>query len=116
MQALKNIDLSNIVFLDIETVSQHKDYSTLEDDWKALWDKKAKALSKAAEPPEDLYERAGIYAEFGKIICIGVGFLRSHGSGNKLRVKTFSGDNEKELLMDFAKLLNGHYHGSQFML
>jgi DNA polymerase elongation subunit (family B) len=116
MQALKNIDLSNIVFLDIETVSQLPDYGALDDDWKALWDKKAKALSRNEETPESVYERAGIYAEFGKIICIGVGFLREFGSSHKLRVKTLAGDDENQLLNDFAKLLNTYYHGNQFML
>ncbi|MBS3914508.1 MAG: 3'-5' exonuclease [Bacteroidetes bacterium] len=116
MKVLKNLDVSNIVFLDIETVSQQQEYEVLENDWKLLWDKKAKALAKNEESAEEVYERAGIYAEFGKIICIGVGVLREFGDGYKLRVKTFSGDDEKILLKEFADMLNGHYHGHQFLL
>jgi hypothetical protein len=98
MQALKHIDPANIVFLDIETVSQVRDYDSLSPEWKALWDKKAKSLTRNDETPAAVYERAGIYSEFGKIICIGVGFLREFGSGYKLRVKTFAGDDEKQIL------------------
>ena len=116
MQALKHLDPENIVFLDIETVSQQPDFQSLDTDWQHLWEKKAKSLSKNNELPDELYERAGIYAEFGKIICIGVGFLRGYGSGYKLRVKTFSGDDEKSLLNDVARLLDSRFHGSQFLL
>lgn len=116
MQILKNIDPERIVFLDIETVSAKADYDQLSDEWKALWDKKARALSKADETPDDLYERAGIYAEFGRIVCIGVGFLRAYNDGYKLRIKAYAGHDEKALLQDFATLLNSHFHGNQFVL
>jgi uncharacterized protein YprB with RNaseH-like and TPR domain len=57
-------------------------------------------------PAEDFYERAGIWAEFGKIICISVGiFLNGKRAG--LRVKSFAGHDEKELLEDFSKMLSG---------
>jgi 3'-5' exonuclease len=116
MEALKNTDLSNIIFLDIETVSELSEYQALSKDWQQLWDKKAKALARNEEIPEEMYERAGIYAEFGKIICIGVGLLRPSTSGHKFRVKSFSGDDEKALLTDFAALLNSRFHGNQFIL
>lgn len=116
MQALKNIDPANIVFLDIETVSQNKDFGDLSPEWQQLWEKKSKSLAKNNELPEEMYERAGIYSEFGKIVCIGVGFLRSYGDGFKLRIKAFSGHDEKQVLLDFAELLNRHYHGNQFLL
>lgn len=116
MEALKNLDLSNVVFMDIETVSAAKNYSDLSDSWKVLWDKKAGVLSKNNELPEEMYERAGIYAEFGKIICIGVGILREFGEGYKLRIKSFQGTDEKTVLSDFAGLLNSHFHGNQFAL
>lgn len=116
MEVLKHNDLSNIVFLDIETVSAARDYKHLNHDWQQLWDKKAKALTKGEDLPEDVYERAGIYAEFGKIICIGVGVLRSFGNGYKLRIKSFAGDDEKQILTEFAELLNSRFHGNQFAL
>jgi uncharacterized protein YprB with RNaseH-like and TPR domain len=116
MHILKNLDPENIIFLDIETVSAKADFNQLDGEWQALWERKARSLSKSDESADELYERAGIYAEFGKIICIGVGFLRGYGKGYKLRVKAFSGDDEKTLLAEFAELLNSRFHGNQFVL
>ena len=95
-----NIDFSKILFLDIETVSHEKSYDDLSERMQHLWDKKANYLLKPGEEtsPKDLYERAAIYAEFGKIICISVGFI----NGNRLRLKSFYGHDEKTLLIDFA--------------
>ena len=64
--------MENVLFIDIETVPQANDYSALSDRWKKLWNQKASHLAKNDETPEELYPRAGIYAEFGKIICISV--------------------------------------------
>lgn len=116
MQALKNIDPENVVFLDIETVSQAENYDHMDETWQHLWDKKAKTLAKNNELPQEVYERAGIYSEFGKIVCIGVGFLRSYGDGYRLRIKAFRGDDEKKILMDFSNLMTSYYHGNQFLL
>ena len=61
------------------------------------------------DTPASVYGRAGIYAEFGKIVCISVGFINERGTGRELRVKSFAGEDEKALLTDFAKLLNSHF-------
>ncbi len=96
--------LSQILFLDIETASQGMDYNSMSEKMKTLWDKKAAKISQNEEDtPESLYPRASIYAEFGKIICIVVGYFFE----NEFRVKSFSGDNEHDLLTEFAQLLNG---------
>lgn len=107
---LKNINIENILFLDIETVPAQPDYNNLSDTFKELWDKKLKRIAKYQDDatPEQLYNRAGIYAEFGKIICISVGYLKE----NKFRIKSFFGDDEKILLKNFAELLNNHYNKS----
>ena len=60
--------MKNILFLDIETVPHYDSYYSMDDRWKKLWDRKAKQIAKNEETPEELYPRAGIYAEFGKII------------------------------------------------
>ena len=99
---------NNILFLDIETVPQFPDYSSLPEDWKQLWDTKSVSLIKYHEGQtnESLYHRAGIYAEFGKIICISCGILQGSGSKRKIVIKSFSGDNEKLLLQHFIEMLN----------
>jgi 3'-5' exonuclease len=101
------IPLHNILFLDIETVPQHPSFDLLRDDWKGLWTKKAEVLlrNKEHETVEGIYERAGIYAEFGKIICISCGVL-AVGSEKKLTLKSFYGDDEKTLLQSFADMIS----------
>lgn len=95
----------DILFLDIETVPQFENYKQLPEVDKLLWDKKAKNIDKEAENGENLYERAGIYAEFGKIICISSGLIVNKNGERFFRVKSFYGDNEKELLESFADML-----------
>ena len=101
------IDFSKTLFLDIETASQVKDYSQLSERMQKLWDHKAEQIAKGDESatPESLYERAAIYAEFGKIICISVGFFNDQ----RFRLKSFYGHDEKALLTEFATLLDRYY-------
>jgi 3'-5' exonuclease len=101
------MNFNSILFLDIETVSQYETYNHLPEDWKALWDLKASILNrnKEQETAENVYERAGIYAEFGKIICISCGYLQGHGDARKLVIKSFADEDEKKLLRSFAEML-----------
>ena len=99
---------NNILFLDIETVPQYSSYSELPEDWKQLWDTKSSSLVKYHEGQtnETLYPRAGIYAEFGKIICISCGVLQGVADQRKLLLKSFAGDDEVVLLSQFNEMLN----------
>lgn len=101
------MNFNNILFLDIETVSQYDEYDNLPEDWRELWDIKANALSRGQVDPnrEELYQRAGIYAEFGKIICISCGCLQGSGDERRLVIKSYGGDDEKKLLQEFADML-----------
>ena len=103
----------NILFIDIETVSLYPDYSAVPENWKALWNKKSMVLKKKEESdsPETLYNQAGIYAEFGKIVCICAGYIKKGEAGPQFRLKSFAGHDEKKLLLDFADLLNRHFSG-----
>lgn len=105
---LENYNIENILFLDIETVPQYSTHDKMPLNFAALWEKKATQLSRIEKfgntegsNPADLYERAGIYAEFGKIICISTGIYRN----KTLWIKTFSGDDEKEVLRGFSEML-----------
>lgn len=110
---LYNLQFSQVLFLDIETVSAHPKYDDLSERMKKLWEKKSQKIRKAeTETAEELYPRAAIYAEFGKIIVISVGFL----NGNEFRLKSFYGDDEKILLEEFAELLNRYYNYADSML
>ena len=101
------VTLNNILFLDIETVPQFDSYDKLSADWKALWNLKAAYLirNKEEETVETIYNRAGIYAEFGKIVCISCGIIQGYNPSKKLILKSFCGDDEKEILLQFADML-----------
>ncbi len=102
----KFFNYGSILFLDIETVPQQPGFDHCSETEQALWTRKAMNLKKSDdESPADIYNRAGIYAEFGRIICISVGHIVNQSGTATLRIKSFYGDNEKELLMDFASLL-----------
>ncbi|MBD78940.1 MAG: 3'-5' exonuclease [Crocinitomicaceae bacterium] len=102
---LRQLNLERVLFLDIETVPQYKTYKEVPERFQKLWDKKAGFLAKNEETPEEIYDRAGIYAEFGKIVCISVGFIHN----GEIRLKSFYSHNEKELLQEFIDLLNGFF-------
>ena len=98
---LKQIDLQRILFLDIETVSAYPNYAEMPEVWQNLWADKTKyQREKEEKTPEEFYpERAGILAEFGKIVCISCGLFSKYGIANReFRLKSFYGDDEKILL------------------
>ncbi len=104
---LNQINNKQILFIDIETVPASPDFNNLNSQMKKLWEKKSKYLIKnEEETAETVYKKAGIYAEFGKIICISVGFFNEE----IFRLKSFFGDDEKEVLLQFKSLLKKTYN------
>ena len=104
------MNLEHILFLDIETVAATKNYHDLSERMQQLWDKKAGFLNNPdALRSEELYERAGIYAEFGKIVSIGLGYFKRDGEQMQLRIKDISTHDEKALLEEFKSLLEGPF-------
>lgn len=102
---LKDIKLESVLFLDIETVPEIAGFSELSERKQTLWEKKSEYFRKENEDAEDVYSRAGIYAEFGKVICISVGMMYSQGNDKHLRLKSFYSDDETKLLLEFIGLL-----------
>jgi 3'-5' exonuclease len=102
-----SIPLQNILFLDIETIPQYADYADVPEDWKELWKKKSEVLlrNRVDETSESIYPRAGIYAEFGRIICISCGCLQGSSADRRIVIKSFAGDNESQLLHEFSEML-----------
>jgi len=98
------IKLDDILFIDIETVPQTATYEELPSEAQAFWNKKALSLSKELTP-EQLYERAGIYSEFGRIICISVGVIVNRNNTRTFRIKSFWGQIEKEILEGFGQMV-----------
>ena len=93
--------LNDILFLDIETVPEFENWKDISKETQELFDQKTKYQRKEEFTPEDFYERAGIWAEFGKIICISVAYFTNNKNERNLRVTSFSGDHEKQILLDF---------------
>ena len=102
---LDNIKVEDVLFLDIETVPAASSYEQLEPVMQILWDKKSKQFRSPDQTAGDVYERAGIYSEFGKIICISVGLIKEKNPFI-FRLKSFYGNEEKSLLSDFSVMLS----------
>ncbi|MBL4651864.1 MAG: 3'-5' exonuclease [Flavobacteriales bacterium] len=116
---LDKLNLSNVLFLDIETVPQHSTYKELAKNMAGLWDKKSNQLTQREDKPptpEENYNRAGIYSEFGKIVCISVGMAHGTEDNLEFRLKSFANDNEKQLLEDFSNLLTKYYNKTDHLL
>ena len=96
----------HVLFIDIETVPQVESIDQLTQNMQQLWIKKATQIGRENESPEELFNRSGIYAEFGKIICISAGKIYRKGNERAYRVKSFFSDNELSLLKDFTEMLN----------
>jgi uncharacterized protein YprB with RNaseH-like and TPR domain len=112
---LNNIQLDNILFLDIETVPETEHFSDLDSDFQELFAQKTQYQRKEDVSPEEFYERAGIWAEFGKIICVSVGYFTQKNGERQFRVTTFQGDEER-LLLDFSNLINNHFNLPQHVM
>lgn len=107
---IETIKKENILFLDIETAPLVYEYDKLDDEMKQLWNSKFRFQT--SETPKEQYKKAGIYAEFAKVICISVGFF----NGTEFRIKSFYGNDEKSVLSDFAALLNKHFNRKEHRL
>ena len=103
--------LENILFLDIETATVTPDFESLSPEFKALWERKAEILGRREDESLDAaqayQERAAIFAEFGKVVCISCGFIRYQDGQATFRLKSFFGENEQVILEEFAVLVNG---------
>ena len=109
-------NLKNILFLDIETVPEFENWNDVSTDLQELFDKKTSYQRKDEITAEDFYDRAGIWAEFGKIICVSVGYFVEKEKQKQLRITSFFGDDEHKILVDFKELLDIHFNGQNHVL
>ena len=112
---ISKLNLENILFLDIETVPETENFSDLDKTKQELWDAKSRYQRKEEFTAEEFYDRAGIWAEFGKIICVSVGYFKMEGDVRTFRVTSFYGD-EIKILKDFKNLLISHFSGNKHLL
>jgi uncharacterized protein YprB with RNaseH-like and TPR domain len=104
--------LKKILFIDIETVSAYNSFTELPERFKSLWEKKSKYIaSEAITPEQSFFDKAAIYAEFGKVIVIGLGFFHTDKNGElAFRSKSIQGHDEKTVLEEFKALLDKKYN------
>ena len=99
--------LDQFLFIDIETVSESGDFNLLTDEWKHLWEEKVTRTLPEGITVDAYYpQRAGVMAEFAKVVCISIGYFKKESTGYQLRVKSIYGDNEKDLLQSFVQTVN----------
>lgn len=111
-------NLKNLLFIDIETVSSHKSFDELPDRFKPLWEKKSKFIdfNSDSNPSELFSDRGAIYAEFGKIIVIGLGFLYQNENHEWcFKAKSLKNDNELELLKEFIQIIGTKFSKAQLV-
>ena len=112
---LNKINLENILFLDIETVPEFQKFSDMDAAKQELWETKSEYQRKDEISPEEFYHKAGIWAEFGKIICISVGYFVLGNDTRNFRVTSFYGE-EVQLLKDFKNLIITHFSQAKHLL
>lgn len=112
---LSKLNIEHILFLDIETVPEEASYKQLSEEKQELWAQKSRYQRKEEFTPEEYYDRAGIWAEFGKIVCISVGYFAFSGSEKNFRVTSYHGP-ETQLLQEFKQLLNTHFNQTRHLL
>lgn len=111
---MQNIRLENLLLIDIETVPQYAQYEEMDEGWKTLWEEKVqRSLPESITAAEFYPQRAGVMAEFAKVICISIGYFKKEGDHLELRLRSFYADDEKMLLQDFLntirQMASGNY-------
>jgi hypothetical protein len=112
---IEKLDIENLLFFDIETVPEIEDFKDLDPTKKELFDLKTKYQRKEEFTVEEFYDRAGIWAEFGKIICISVGYFTFIKGEFQFRITTLFGD-EPKILSDFTNLIDNHFSDNTKLL
>lgn len=113
---LESAKIDRILFLDIETVPQVYKFTDLDEKTADLYQQKTKWLKKEDTTDEEIYERAGIYAEFGKIVCITCGIVKMNRGVPAVRLKSFADDDEIQLLQSFIEMCNDSFGSGRLMM
>ncbi|MCQ2376006.1 MAG: 3'-5' exonuclease [Salinivirgaceae bacterium] len=114
---LEKIKDENIIFIDIETVGQHPTFADLNNTEQRLWERKMQwHIEKDNTTAAEIYNRAAIWAEFGKIVCISIGYIFTKDNCKTLRIKSFYGHSEREILLGFKTMIETRFNKSQYLL
>lgn len=104
---------NKVLFIDVETVPLEEDFNQLPKEARTLFSDKTRYQRNQGGteiPSEEFYEKAGIWAEFGKVVCISIGYYKKEAGAGIFRKKSFYGDEEYDLLVDFKNFLDTHFY------
>ena len=108
---LENIPIHNILFLDVETVPLSPSFQELSENFQQLWAEKTQWQRSQDQSPEMFYEqKAGVMAEFAKVVCVCVGYLYRKDGQHLFKIKSFYGYEEKQILLDLKNLLDDKFN------
>ncbi len=110
------LKLENVLFLDIETVPMVESFTQLSERQKKLWEARSSYLRKEGEEASEAWSRAGLFAEFGRIICISAGIFSSLTEPRRFRIKSFYGDDEARIIREFTELIRNFRKGRELRL
>jgi len=100
---MQKIRTEDLIVIDIETASVSPAFNLLDVHWQELWQEKTERVLPEGLTPAEFYPmRAGVMAEFSKIVCISIGYFIKE-QHLKMRVKSFYGDDENKILSDFLQ-------------
>jgi uncharacterized protein YprB with RNaseH-like and TPR domain len=102
---IKDLKLENILFLDIETVPVRESFDDLSTNMKKLWETRSASFRTEGEEASGVWPKAGLYAEFGRIVCISAGIFSRLAKPRRFRIKSFYAEDEKEILSEFGELV-----------
>jgi hypothetical protein len=103
---MQQIRPEDLIIIDIETASSSSSFEGLSEEWKMLWADKVKhTLPEGIEAPEFYPLRAGVMAEFAKVVCISMAYFNKE-QNLRMRVKSFYGHDEKKILQEFVNTIN----------
>jgi predicted PolB exonuclease-like 3'-5' exonuclease len=113
---IRELKLENILFLDIETVPVRETFAELSEATQKLWEARSAAFRNEGEDASGIWPKAGLYAEFGRIVCISAGIFSRLANPRRFRIKSFYGDDEKKILAEFGELVENFRKPSEMRL
>jgi len=113
---MHELKLGNVLFLDIETVPFVESFEELNEQQKKLWDARSVYLRKEGKEASEVWTNAGLFAEFGKIVCISAGIFSRLTEPRRFRIKSFYGNDEVKIIRDFSGLIRKFRKGSELRL
>lgn len=110
-----DVNIGDVLFFDVQSVVQKKDFNLLSLEQKLLFQNNVASNLKEDQSINEVYQNAGNWAEFSKVICISVGYIVIKSTSRQLRIMNFTGE-EKQILEGFSLLVESHFNDIEKVL